>query len=121
MWPSEQSPERGAFVERQVAALRELGCDVDVAALTDVRTGKLWAALKYWRLARDAKRAIKAHRPDVIHGHYLVPTGSVVRRVAHAAGIPYVVTAHGTDVHNAHTNARMRAATEFVVRDAARV
>jgi glycosyltransferase involved in cell wall biosynthesis len=121
MWPSDAAPERGAFVERQVAALRDLGVEVEVAPLTDVRTGPLWTPLKYLRLVLDAHRRVRRFRPDIVHGHYLVPTGSVTRRVARKAGLPYVVTAHGTDVRNVSSRPRVRAATEAVVDDAAHI
>lgn len=121
MWPSEEAPERGTFVERQVEALRELGHHVQVAPLTDIRTGPVRTPLKYLRLSRAARRIARRFDPDVLHGHYLVPTGAVVRRVSQRLGTPYVVTAHGTDVRNAESNARIRAATIRVARDAGAV
>lgn len=121
MWPSEAAPERGIFVARQVEALRTLGHDVEVAPLTDVRTGRLRTPLKYLRLARDARRRGTAQGPDVVHGHFLLPTGAVARMTARRLGVPYVVTAHGTDVRNAEGSARLRARTEPVVREAALV
>lgn len=38
---------------------------------------------------------------DLVHGHgmYLFPAGAVARDVAAAAGVPYVVTVHGSDVN----------------------
>ena len=32
-----------------------------------------------------ARAAARSHRPDVVWGHYLVPTGTIARRAAHAA------------------------------------
>lgn len=37
-------------------------------------------------------------RPDVIHAHFAVPTGTVAWAVQKATGIPYVLTAHLGDV-----------------------
>lgn len=122
MWPSPEAPERGSFVARQVEALRELGHDVEVAPLDDVRTGPLRTPLKYLSLARDARRRLQRFNADVVHAHFLVPTGSVARAVARRAGIPYVVTAHGTDVRNAAASqGRLRRQTSSVAEDAAAV
>lgn len=37
-------------------------------------------------------------RPDVVHGHFVMPIGEVSRLVARKRQIPYVVSAHGTDM-----------------------
>jgi glycosyltransferase involved in cell wall biosynthesis len=79
------------------------------------------ALVKYARLAWRARAAARAHHPDVVWGHYLVPTGTIARRAARAAGVPYAVTAHGTDVANAERSPRLRAATVKVVGDACAV
>ena len=44
-----------------------------------------------WRQAREWK-------PDVIHAHFVVPTGVLAAAVSRLTGIPYVVTAHLGDV-----------------------
>jgi glycosyltransferase involved in cell wall biosynthesis len=121
MWPTAERPEHGIFVQRQVEALRRAGCEVEVAPLTDARTGRLRTPVKYLRLAMEARRTIRRLRPDVVHAHFLVPTGSVTRACARRARVPYVVTAHGTDVANAESSPALRARTEAVVRDAAAV
>lgn len=44
-------------------------------------------------------QALAAERAyDLVHGHFIVPTGVIARRLAHRHGIPYVITAHGSDV-----------------------
>ena len=122
MWPSAEAPERGIFVQRQVEALRALGHEVEVAPLGDLRTGRLATPRKYLRLARDARARVKSFQPDVVHAHFLVPTGSVARVAAGRAGVPYVVTAHGTDVQNASASTgRLRGQTAAVLNDAAAI
>jgi glycosyltransferase involved in cell wall biosynthesis len=81
-----------------------------------VRTPIKYAGLAALGLARGATR-----RPDVVWSHYLVPTGTIARRVGKLLRVPYVATAHGTDVVNAETNPRLREATGAVLRDAAAV
>ena len=41
---------------------------------------------------------------DVVHSHFILPDGGLGLRAARAAGLPLVLTAHGTDVpgHNPH-------------------
>lgn len=60
-------------------------------------------------------------RYDVVHAHgmYAVPAGAVARRVAAALDLPYVITAHGTDVHTLMGSRRDAYAT--VLRGASRV
>ena len=35
---------------------------------------------------------------DVCHAHFLLPTGIVARSIKHRFGLPYVISAHGSDV-----------------------
>ena len=49
------------------------------------------------------------------------PTGTIARRAARAAGAPYALTAHGTDVANAEQFPRIREATRKAVGDACAV
>ncbi len=65
--------------------------------------------------------AALAWRPDAILAHFLVPTGSIARRAAAVARVPYVLVAHGSDVANAEGSTRLRRATLSAVSDAASV
>lgn len=44
---------------------------------------------------------------DLIHAHWVYPTGWVARRIRRRLGIPVVVTAHGGDVNAAANNAAL--------------
>jgi len=46
------------------------------------------------------KRAVRASRPDVIHAHNAIPTGSACVRLPRACGIPVVLTCHGEDIQS---------------------
>ena len=48
----------------------------------------------YWL----ADRVIRANRPAVIHAHFALPSGVVARMLSIRHGIPYVLTAHGSDI-----------------------
>lgn len=45
------------------------------------------------------RRVIGEKRYDVIHGHWLYPTGAAVVKYAQSVHTPCVVTAHGSEVH----------------------
>jgi glycosyltransferase involved in cell wall biosynthesis len=53
-----------------------------------------WMVTAYGR----ARRLLRGGRYDLIHCHFFLPCGVVARRLAAESGLPYVVTAHGTDV-----------------------
>jgi glycosyltransferase involved in cell wall biosynthesis len=109
-YPAPERPSYGIYVARLVAALERAGHEVVLAASSEQGGG--WRTLrKYARLAWRARAAARRQRPDVVWGHYLVPTGTIARRAARAARVPYALTAHGTDVANAERSPRIRAAT----------
>lgn len=58
-------------------------------------------ALAAWPAAR---RLIQARGPDLIHAHFIFPDGLVAWLASRELGIPYVITAHGSDVpgYNPH-------------------
>jgi glycosyltransferase involved in cell wall biosynthesis len=120
-YPSLERPSFGIYVARLVAALEAAGHDVALAASSERGGGRLRALRKYGRLAWRARSAARSHRPDVVWGHYLVPTGTIARRAARSAGVPYALTAHGTDVANAERSPRIREATLKAVGDACAV
>lgn len=74
--------------------------------------GQAWAT---WRAIRD-------HRPDVIHAHWLVPQGLVVALLGLLPGDqpPFVVTSHGADLF-ALRGGPWRWLKRFVLRRAAAV
>ncbi len=45
-----------------------------------------------------ALRICREWKPDVIHAHFVVPTGALAFALGHFTGIPYVLTAHLGDV-----------------------
>lgn len=47
---------------------------------------------------RRAAEVIEERRPDLIHTHFVVPSGMVARKLARDFNLPYVLTAHGSDI-----------------------
>jgi teichuronic acid biosynthesis glycosyltransferase TuaC len=119
-YPAPERPSYGIYVARLVAALERGGHEVLLAASSEQGGG--WRTLrKYGRLTWRARAAARSGRPDVVWGHYLVPTGPIARRAARAAGVPYALSAHGTDVANAESSLRVRKATVRAVAGACAV
>jgi glycosyltransferase involved in cell wall biosynthesis len=88
MYPKEDAPGDGAFVQEQVESLRALGLSVDVLAIDGSKGGR-----KYVRGLRSLRRALAKDRFDLVHAHYGL-SGAIAlaqRRV------PVVTTFHGSD------------------------
>ena len=117
MWPSEADPDFGSFVAQVCRELEAQGNELQVVAIDRRGLSKT----KYLRLARDARRAAKRFRPDVVYGHFLFPAGMAAARAARAVDAPFVVTAHGTDVGNVERSSAVRALTRRVLNRANRV
>jgi glycosyltransferase involved in cell wall biosynthesis len=89
MYPGPDDPDLGVFVRQLELALRARGHEIELAVLDRRAGGK-----KRYLELRNKVRA--AARPDVVWGHFLVPTGAIAASV----DAPLVVTAHGRDVRN---------------------
>jgi teichuronic acid biosynthesis glycosyltransferase TuaC len=120
-YPSREHPAYGSYVARGAEALAAQGHDVRVVALRSGRRGRVATPLAYAGLGTRAAGTALAWRPQAILSHYLVPTGSIARRAAALARVPYVLVAHGGDVSNAESDPRLRAATIAAVASAAAV
>ena len=121
MLPSAEAPQYGVFVARQAAALEQAGCVVELVGLERRATGRGGSARKYAGLRREGAHVANRMRPDVVLGHYLVPTAQVARRAARVAGAPYVLVAHGGDVTHLERSRPLRLATRRALAGAARV
>jgi teichuronic acid biosynthesis glycosyltransferase TuaC len=54
-------------------------------------------------------RAMHDHRPQFLHAHALYPSGAAAVRLSLRAGLPLVVSVHGTDLYALAARARWRA------------
>jgi glycosyltransferase involved in cell wall biosynthesis len=89
MYPTAADPAFGTFVGDEVAALRELGLQVDVLFINgkSSRWNYLWGLPRLWgRLLKQ--------RYDILHAHYSL-TGLIARG---QWCVPLVVTFHGAEV-----------------------
>ena len=44
------------------------------------------------------RELLASKRFDIVHSHFILPDGLLAWRIRQMTGLPYVVTAHGTDV-----------------------
>ena len=64
--------------------------------------------LEQYSYLRAVKKFMKAHpelqRYDVCHTHFVIPTGQAALDNKQRYGIPYIITAHGSDVEGHNSN-----------------
>lgn len=104
MYPSDADPRFGSFVADSAAAMRALGAHVIMSVSTDPRRGIARALLKYSGLLVRTIRATLHGGYDVVHAHFLIPTGAIAAIAASARRVPLIVFAHGSDVLFASKN-----------------
>src|SRR5919206_2814078 len=114
MYPGPEDPDLGPFVRDLELALAARGHELERAVLDRRAGGKR----RYAELARRAATTARRFRPDVVHAHFLVPSGLIAAVTSRA---PLVVSAHGRDVRNVGAVPGLASATRFVVRRAAAV
>lgn len=100
MYPSEQSKTYGIFVKNQVDLLREMGLNVDVIANTSTKKGKINLVKKYGSFfLRNAINFIfKGWKYDVVHVHYIFPTGLLALLYKWIWRKKLIITSHGGDI-----------------------
>jgi glycosyltransferase involved in cell wall biosynthesis len=81
----------------------------DAVRFADLDTGRLLLLQEALEDALD--NAIDAFRPDVVHVHHASILAWAAQRRCSAKGVPYLVTAHGTDLLAAEADARFVAPT----------
>lgn len=70
---------------------------------------------------RALRRLIRERGIEMVHAHWILPNGFVAARAAGAAGIPYAVTLHGSDVFMAEKAAPLAAMARRALAGAAHV
>jgi glycosyltransferase involved in cell wall biosynthesis len=127
LFPSKRRPTGAPWLAEQVCALRAAGVEIDVLCcspheadhdavdgnggceiraayrstsagpLDGTRAGLLANALRCERRVASHLAGLE-RRPDLIHAHFAFPDGWAAARVGARAGIPVVLTVHGSDV-----------------------
>ena len=98
MYPSEKKPYFGTFVYEQVRCLKELG--INLKLVGDRGEGKkgVGVLLKYISILYRSIKAAILFKPQVIHAHYIFPTGLIALIASILSGSKLVITSHGSDV-----------------------
>ncbi len=126
LFPSDRSPAHGIFVRELAAGLARLAEVRAVvpenglrrllgrrprnwpAATRDARVERFWTVPKVLKtldaglLAAWSRRAFDralGFGPDLVHAHYAYPDAAAASLLAGRAGLPLVVTCHGSDIH----------------------
>lgn len=122
MYPSKKSISFGVFVKNQVEALRKKGFIVDVLAVKNPNSSKFQVIFKYiqWLLKSSLFLALKGKKFNVIHVHYVFPSGLIgLMFKRFNPSVKLIVTAHGGDINKmAKKNPRIRKWTEKVLSEA---
>ena len=68
-----------------------------------------------------AMRLVRSYKPDIIHAHFIFPDGLIARVASFYSRVPYLITAHGTDVpdYNPHRARSMHRLMSFIWRKTA--
>ncbi|TLS35184.1 glycosyltransferase family 4 protein [Pseudalkalibacillus caeni] len=100
MYPGKGSPTFGIFVRNQVQLLKNAGVKVDVIAIDNQKMDKPTVIFKYlkWILSCLMNLIFKGRSYDVVHVHYVFPTGLLGLLYKMLYNKPIVVTAHGGDI-----------------------
>jgi glycosyltransferase involved in cell wall biosynthesis len=90
----------------------------------DMRLG--WAtyvALPFFAVAALVKAAQIVHRwkPEIVHSNWVLPSGLLGALVSGVAGVPHVVSLHGSDIFIARSRGAYRFIAGWVLRNAQRV
>lgn len=100
MYPTPKHQSFGVFIKNQVEALRKRGLHIDVAAITNPKSGKVNVVTKYtaWIMQTFFCLLTKGKSYDLVHAHYTFPSGYLAMLFKKLFGCRMVVTAHGGDI-----------------------
>lgn len=98
MYPSRRYPKFGSFVADFSEGMRVRGCEIRLAVQHDPRTGLFANTLKYVGLFARSVAAGILGGFDIVHAHYLFPTGTIALVPARMRRRPLVLFSHGSDV-----------------------
>lgn len=100
MYPSKENRSFGVFVKNQVEALRQRNLQVDVVAITNPNSGKRNVLKKYsiWGMQIIWALLTRGRSYDVVHAHYVFPSGLLGLLFKWFLHKRLVVTAHGGDI-----------------------
>ncbi|QAS53437.1 glycosyltransferase [Halobacillus litoralis] len=121
MYPSNRTPTYGIFVKNQVQALREKGVQIDTAVNKDNRGGKINLLRKYllWLVKILIRLITNGRKYDVVHAHYIFPSGLPALLFKKLFKSKLIVTSHGGDLDQmAKKNKLIFRMTKYILKEA---
>lgn len=121
MYPSFKGPTFGIFIKNQADQLRKSGMDVDIVAINDPQMNRFSVLKKYgkWFLSFLYNFLRKGRTYDIVHVHYIFPTGIIGLFYKKLLNRPMVVTAHGGDIEKmARKNKFFWKCTQYILKQA---
>ncbi|MGP4060963.1 glycosyltransferase [Halobacillus sp. H74] len=121
MYPSNRTPTYGIFVKNQVQALREKGVQIDTAVNKDNRGGKINLLRKYilWLVKILIRLITNGRKYDVVHAHYIFPSGLPALLFKKLFKSKLIVTSHGGDLDQmAKKNQLIFRMTKYILKEA---
>jgi glycosyltransferase involved in cell wall biosynthesis len=105
MYPTQDSPAFGTFVQEQVEALRNAGVTIDVFYVygKENKLNYLWGIFRFWAW-------LMTHRYNLIHAHYVF--SGIIARMQFL--YPVVLTHHGLEVFTGWQRFPSRMLSRFV-------
>jgi len=122
MYPTPRRPFAGTFVKSHQDELLRLGIRADLVSDRGESGGGLAVAGKYLGLLARSVAAALRRRHDVVHAHYVFPTGFIGWIAAGLRGSALVVTSHRGDIWDMPRRSRVhRWLTKLVLERADRI
>lgn len=121
MYPTSKYKSFGIFVKNQVDALQKRGLWIDVLAVTNPNSGKVNILKKYslWLLQTMSNLLTKGKSYDVVHAHYVFPSGLLGLLFKKLFKTRLIVTAHGGDIDKmAKKSKRLHDLTKTILQQA---
>ncbi|GAB2538412.1 glycosyltransferase [Gracilibacillus alcaliphilus] len=121
MYPSNKHPSFGIFIKNQVKRIEENGYEVELLVIKNPKTGKANLTWKYttWLLKWLWLMVKSGRKYDVVHAHYVFPSGLLGLWTKRLFKIPLIVTAHGGDLEKmAKKNQRIHQYTQLILQEA---
>lgn len=100
MYPTPKSPSFGIFIKNQIEQIKNYQYHIDILAIKNDKMDRLNVCFKYtiWLIKFSFILIFTAEHYQVIHAHYLFPSGLLGRIIKRIYGSRLIATAHGGDI-----------------------
>ena len=92
---SDTMVDLGHEVEIAVMSMKDASCDSKKVKFSLISSKIFGVNMRFFGKVHNLKKIIRSFKPDVVNAHFLLESGYVGVKAAHALGIPCVVTIRG--------------------------